>query len=108
MKLEPYPKDSPEAFAVGFNVQTAGGRVFYMDTLVPVDKIESGMNDEAIVKMAYTILEKDIKAKSEELAKSKPKIVGIDFEIKDVSENPVIEGESTAPIAEEDNVNGGG
>lgn len=80
MKYEEYPKESPENYAVGFNIKLENGRSFYMDTLVNILEIKSGMTDEEITILAYEKLKEKIVEKVEKLTYSSPTIIGTEFD----------------------------
>lgn len=79
VKYEIYPKENPTSYAVGFEISLESGRSFYMDTLVDIGDIESGMVDGQIAELAFNQIELDIMAKVEELAYTQSTIIGKEF-----------------------------
>jgi hypothetical protein len=62
-KLEEYPKEEPNSFAVGFLIKT-NNRAFYLDTAIPFARAKT---DELAIKLAYEDLANDIASKAIEL-----------------------------------------
>lgn len=90
IKYETYPIDNPNSYAVGFDISLENGRSFFMDTLVKMEDIGSGMIDEDIVSLAFNKIEESISEKVEELSYSKPIIIGTEFNIDSEYENSAI------------------
>ena len=63
-RLEQYPPDDPNSWAVGFVVTCKNGRQFYIDTSVPFSKASS---DEDAVKAALKELKDSIKSQVKSL-----------------------------------------
>lgn len=90
-KYELYPEIDPTGYAVGYYIKTENDRIFYIDTIIPLNEVE-GKNDEEIVQLAWNSLEGEINQKVEEL-QSKPPLVGSTW-------NPIMENVDDGGVTE--------
>lgn len=91
VKYELYPEEQPTSYAVGFDIILQNSRSFYIDTLVSLEGLESGLADEEIAKIGFTQLEEEINDKIEQLTYSELTIKGMDFDVDSQLENSSIE-----------------
>lgn len=65
-KFELYPKDEPDSYKVGFDVEVGNGQKFYKDTLVPLGETD-GLSDDEIIALAWNNIDSNIEQRAEAL-----------------------------------------
>lgn len=68
-RLEQYPTENPNSFAVGFTVSAANGRSFYQDILIPFSE---AADDQSAVDFALLKMIDDFKIRCAELENISP------------------------------------
>lgn len=96
-KYEPYPEAASTGRAVGYQVTSETGRIFYIDTVIEAS--ETIITDDHFLTEAWNVLKDEITLKAEELDK-KATIVGSTW--SPVSEEIVEETPETPAILKED------
>jgi hypothetical protein len=77
-RFEPYPKEEPTSWVVGFLCTLENGKQFYVENIVNFVNVES--EDEA-VEYAWQSIQEQVNQKVQELS-SKPSVMGKQFEVE--------------------------
>jgi len=79
-RLEKYPHDEPNGWAVGFHCTADNDRSFFIDTVIPFD---AAADDEAAVAAALVALGNNINSQLDAL-NSKSALLGSEVDLPDV------------------------
>jgi hypothetical protein len=77
-RFEPYPKEEPTSWVVGFLCTLENGKQFYVEDIV--NFVNVGNEDEA-VEYAWQSVQEQVNQKVQELS-SKPSVTGKQFEVE--------------------------